>query len=73
MNKMPPIPKHKANLSSDRVNLNKKPINFNRWDKKVDKFLYQQSIVSEAVYNADLRTRCGDQYFEQQLRDRHKE
>lgn len=72
---MPPIPMHIKipSLDQNMVNLTKRTRNFTRWDRKVDKFLYQQSIVSEVVYNSDLRSRCGDQYFEQNLRDRHKD
>lgn len=39
----------------------------------MQKYLYQQAVVSEVVYNADLSTRCGNRYFEQLLRDRYKD
>lgn len=44
-----------------------------KWETKVDKYLYKKAMTNEVVYNQDLRTRCGDQYFEQLVRDRHKE
>lgn len=38
----------------------------------INKYMYSKAIVSEIVYNQDLRTRCGIKYFEQDLRNRHK-
>jgi hypothetical protein len=60
-------------LLSERRLISPRPTKEGPWDRKVNKYLYQKSLTNEVVYQQDLRTRSGEQYFEQLMRDRHKE
>lgn len=44
-----------------------------RWTEKINKFLLKRSIVEEIVYNQDLSTRFGHQYFEKIVRNRYQD
>lgn len=55
--------------TKDRIYIKGKTSNMTN---NINKYLYSKAIVSEIVYNQDLRTRCGAKYFEQDLRDRHR-